>query len=97
MQNKKENFIVVRHDGRLIINDTTDEILVDNRTKNDLQEDWDNDDIDVRRGLEDTRPIDEGSETAMWIRKHNEAMGEKFPNIKQALDSIQKSKEQGPT
>lgn len=72
------------HDSRLIIDKTTDEVVVDKRTTDDLREDWLDPLRSVRRGLESTFVT---SSDAAWIEEQNKKMAEKDPRIKQALDS----------
>lgn len=72
------------HCGRLIIDKTTDAVVVDKRTTDDLTRDWLDPLRPVRRGLESTFVT---LPDAAWIEEQNRKMAEKDPRIKQALDS----------
>lgn len=56
------------HCGRLIIDETTDTVVVDKRTTDDLREDWLNPLRSVRRGLESTFVTESD---AAWIEEQN--------------------------
>lgn len=90
---KNERF-ETKHDGRFIVDKLTDQVVVDNRTKNDLRVDWLNPLIAVRRGLEDTSAT---PETVIWIKKQNELMAQKNPVIKQVLEWGENARERGLT
>ena len=92
--NKNERF-EVRHDGRFVVDKLTDEIVVDDRTKKDIRSDWFDPNIDVRRGLEDSFPIEEGSETETFIDQHNAGMAEKDARIKHVLERQRELKAKG--